>query len=243
MEASLPLLNRGVFPGDVVGEVRCFSSLLVGAGVVRQADHLLATRVGLLRYVPSQCKLWVENDQKRYLPALGDHVIGVVVDKNAEEYRLDIAGPLPATLPLLAFDGASNRNRPLLGMGALVYCRVTAAHREMETELTCKAPPGFGAPKDWVTRECVFGELQRGHVFDCAHATCCELLDAEGPLLDALAEVGPFELAVGVNGRIWVDAEEESMVVLVQAAILQSQGWSLSEIPSMVKRLAQGFSL
>ncbi|KAL1515717.1 hypothetical protein AB1Y20_002333 [Prymnesium parvum] len=238
----LPLRNRGVFPGDVLQAVDAFDSVLLGPGVFREGRELVATRAGILRWDEAHHRLWVENDQKRYIPALHDHVIGVVSDKNAEEYRLDIGAPATAVLPLLAFDGASKRNRPQLHVGSLVYCRVVVAHRDMEPEVSCKAPPGVGAAKDWVTRESVFGKLQAGHVFDCPAIVCRGLMDAQGPLLDALADVGAFELAVGVNGRVWVDAEQERMVVLVQNAILQSQGWPLAEHTRLVKTLQQSFS-
>eukprot|EP00966_Prymnesium_polylepis_P088039 2037031-Prymnesium_polylepis.1 len=238
----LPLRNRGVFPGDLLQTVAAFAAtgVHIGPGVSREADDLMATRAGVLRWDDEHHRLWVENDQRRYVAALADHVIGIVTDKNAEEYRLDIGAAAPAALPILAFDGASKRNRPQLQVGTLVYCRVVVANRDMEPEVSCKAPPGIGAAKDWVTRESVFGELQGGHVFECPQILCRELLDADGPLLDALGDVGAFELAVGVNGRVWLDAEAEAMVVMVQSAVLQSQGRHPSEHAKLVKRLAQG---
>ena len=106
--------------------------------------------------------LWVESDLKRYWPGLGDHVIGIVTDKGAEDYKLDIGASSKALLPVLAFDGASKRNRPHLAVGALVYARVVLANKDMEPEVTCAAPPGVNA-RDWVTKESVFGELSGGH--------------------------------------------------------------------------------
>ena len=240
---DLPLRNRGVFPGDLLQAVSAFQTVLIGPGVAREAEDLVATRAGILRWDAEHHRLWVENDQKRYIPALGDHVIGIVTDKNGEEYRLDVGAAAPASLPILAFDGASKRNRPQLQVGTLVYCRVVVANRDMEPEVSCKAPPGVGAAKDWVTRESVFGELTGGHVFDCPQILCRDLLDADGPLLDALGGVGAFELAVGVNGRVWLDAEHETMVVLVQSAVLQSQGRPLSEHAALVKSLSQGYGV
>ena len=87
---DLPLRDQDVFPGDLLQTVSAFSSVLLGPGVAREADDLVATRAGILRWDAEQNRLWVENEQKRYVPALEDHVIGIVTDKNAEEYRLDI---------------------------------------------------------------------------------------------------------------------------------------------------------
>ncbi len=43
----------------------------------------------------------------------------------------------PGLLPHLAFDGATKRNKPNLSVGALVYCRVAVANKDMDSELSC----------------------------------------------------------------------------------------------------------
>ena len=39
-----------------------------------------------------------------------------------------------------------------LPVGTLVYCRIVVANRDMEPEVSCKAPQGVGSAKDWVTQ-------------------------------------------------------------------------------------------
>lgn len=177
--------DRGVFPGDHLCAIGDLAQVLLGPGVARDGDFLVASRAGVLRWEAERSRLWVDNDQKRYVPALGDHVIGVVVEKHAEEYRLRVGAAALATLPTLAFDGATKRNRPHLEVGTLVYARVVLANKDMEPEVSCAAPPGVGA-KDWVTKESVFGELEGGNVFDCPQALCRELLATDSAVLDAL---------------------------------------------------------
>ena len=45
---------------------------------------------------------------------MDDSVIGVVTDKHSENFDVDIGGPFRALLPVLAFEGATRRNRPNL---------------------------------------------------------------------------------------------------------------------------------
>eukprot|EP00965_Chrysotila_dentata_P056492 1874359-Pleurochrysis_carterae.AAC.6 len=40
--------------------------------------------------------LWIEGEQKRYIPVKGDQILGVVLDKNAEDYKLDIGAAAQA---------------------------------------------------------------------------------------------------------------------------------------------------
>ena len=75
---------------------------------------------------------------KQYFPAVEDPIIATVSDKTAEAYKVHINGTQPALLPLLAFEGASKRNRPNLDIGSVVYARVVVADRYMEPEVSCK---------------------------------------------------------------------------------------------------------
>ena len=68
---------------------------------------------------------------------MGDNVIGIVIERRADDFVVDIGGPFAAVLNTLAFEGATRRNRPKLVEGDLVYARVTFAHKDTDTELTC----------------------------------------------------------------------------------------------------------
>ena len=43
-----------------------------------------------------------------------ESVIGAILEKHGENYVVDIGGPFSAALPVLAFEGATRRNRPNL---------------------------------------------------------------------------------------------------------------------------------
>ena len=252
-----PCAGRSVFPGDVLVALSFFDDapdeqsekeqqqapVTLGSGVLRDGGNLRATTIGLVRWDGVARRLWVEGAPRRYVPARGDHVIGIVVEKHAEEYRLHVGAAAPASLPVLAFDGATKRNRPHLEVGALVYARITLAHRDMEPEATCAAPPGVGA-KDWVTNESVFGELASGHVFDCPITLCRRLAGADDcPVLEAIGDLAPFELAIGANGRVWISSGSAAVIVLAQLAILQSEGVRDEDHAALVEKISTTFDL
>ena len=56
-------------------------------------------------------------------------------------------GEASASLPALAFEGATRRSRPSLRAGDAVYCRVSSAQRHVESELTCVDEAG--GPQGW----------------------------------------------------------------------------------------------
>ncbi|KAL8413299.1 hypothetical protein RB594_004785 [Gaeumannomyces avenae] len=82
--------------------------------------------------------VWVEYNGGRYVPAAGDLVVGQVHHSSADYHFVSLAPHAPnALLPVLAFEGATRKTRPVLGPGSLVYARVAMASRHMDPELEC----------------------------------------------------------------------------------------------------------
>eukprot|EP00823_Brevimastigomonas_motovehiculus_P004199 TRINITY_DN270_c0_g1_i1.p1 TRINITY_DN270_c0_g1~~TRINITY_DN270_c0_g1_i1.p1 ORF type:complete len:312 (+),score=100.98 TRINITY_DN270_c0_g1_i1:85-1020(+) len=222
-----------VFPGDVI-TLKANMKARLGIGLMQNKDTVVALKCGLLRQTGGN-KLWIDNVQKRYIPAVEDMVVGVVIEKHTENYKVDIGGPQSALLPSLAFEGASKRNRPNIAIGALVYCRVVMANKDMEPELSCTSPH---MKKDWVTGESMFGELAGGYCFKCSLSLARRLLeDEEAPVLKYLAKKIPFELAIGTNGIIWVNSGSPWGTVVISNAILNSEHLKDELVAVMVEKL------
>jgi hypothetical protein len=111
-------------------------------------------------------------------------------------FVVDIGGPTYASLPMLAFEGATRRNTPNLQVGAALYARVVKAHRDIDPELCCTDASGKAAG---------FGPLNGGYIFECSTGLARVLLSKPTcPVLEALGKSLSFEIAVGMNGRVWV---------------------------------------
>ena len=142
-------------------------------------------------------------------------VIGVIKERAGENYKVDINSPHTAILNLTSFDGATRRNRPDLRPGSLVYARMLGSHfgGELDPEISCISPPNASmGRKDWVTGLSMFGELKDGFMIHVSSGVCRQLLQRENVLLGLLGERVPFEIAVGLNGRVWVCAQESCIL-------------------------------
>lgn len=125
--------------------------------------------------------------------------------------RVDIGSAHQAQLDGLAFESATKRNRPILKVGSLVYARVSLAHKDMEPELEC-----FDAQ----TRKAEgFGELKGGFMLKCSLQLCRFLLDPRYFLLPLLGSKFPLEVAIGVNGRVWIKTPEIKQTIAVARCI------------------------
>jgi exosome complex RNA-binding protein Rrp4 len=199
----------GVLPGDAVPQAE---------GGNARAQFSGAVMDGCLR---------LHKGTHRYIPQAGDMVVGVVTDKHAEQFNVDIRAPFLAKLPVLAFEGATKANRPHLAVGTLVYCRVVFADREAEPELTCVCE---GESKSWVTGAGPFGELKKGYVFDVSVGYALALLSLDCAVVNELGKHVAYELAVGHNGRVWVAAPSIKHSIVIANAITNAEFLALDEV-------------
>ncbi|KAL3802347.1 hypothetical protein HJC23_007172 [Cyclotella cryptica] len=194
---------------------------------------------------------------------VGDRVIGIIEDQkaSADYYRVNIFGSHSALLHVLSFEGATKRNRPQLDPGCLIYCRVVKsfAGGRMDPEVSCKVGGGAGSSgitafnegdveeddggasrKDWLTNEGTYGPLQGGTSFRVSLGLARELLNPKNVVLSALDQSGiPFEIAIGVNGMVWVNSPESEYTITVLNAIQNSEVMSAEQVRGMVKMMAK----
>ncbi|CAL5398145.1 unnamed protein product [Camellia sinensis] len=246
-------VDQSVVPGDVVLDLSSMANqtIKLGGGLHQNCDAISVTKAGKLRFVKPN-KYWVESSQKRYVPCVGDNVLGIVVDSKADNFLVDIKGPALAFLPVLSFEGGTRRNipkfeivclvlRPTLRMGklkksksrvgTLIYVRVVKANTGMNPELSCTDATGKVAE---------YGPLKDGFTFESSTGLARMLLSSPTcPVLEGLGKKLSFEIAVGLNGRVWVNAEAPSTVILISNAIMNSESLSGVQQQIMVEKLLQ----
>ncbi|NP_001148820.1 exosome complex exonuclease RRP40 [Zea mays] len=233
--APSPLVDNYVVPGDVVLDLSEMNNqtIKLGAGLRQECDTIEATSAGKLRQLKPN-KYCIENSQKRYKPSVEDTVLGIVVDTKPDNFLVDIKGPNLAFLPVLSFEGGTRRNIPKFKIGTLIYARVVKANSIMNPELSCMDATGKAAK---------FGQLKDGYMFDTSTGMSRMLLSSPTcPVLEVLGKKLSFEIAVGLNGRVWVNAPAASTVILVSNAIMRSESLSGIKQRAMVENLLERLS-
>ncbi|XP_077253667.1 uncharacterized protein LOC143892715 [Tasmannia lanceolata] len=209
-------VDRVVVPGDVVLDLSSMvnQALKLGGGLRQDCDAISVTKAGILRFSKPN-KYWVESSNKRYVPCVEDTVLGIVVDSKPDNFLVDIKGPQLAVLPVLAFEGGTRRNIPKFEIGTLLYLRVVKANSGMNPELSCTDASGKASE---------FGPLKDGYMFESSTGLARMLLSS--PTCPALEELGKrlsFEIAIGLNGRVWVNASTPSTVIVVTNTIMKAE--------------------
>ncbi|XP_066856251.1 exosome complex component RRP40 [Anser cygnoides] len=202
--------------------------LLCGPGLRRCAAGLLVTKCGLLRHrqpgggggATAGGAYWVDSQQKRYVPVKGDQVIGIVTARAGDVFRLDVGGSEQASLSYLAFEGATKRNRPNVQVGDLIYGQFLVANKDMEPEMVCIDSSGRASGMG------VIGE--DGFLFKVSLGLIRKLLAPKCEIIQELSQLYPFELVLGMNGRIWVKAKTVQQTLII-VNILEACEYMTSE--------------
>jgi exosome complex component RRP40 len=145
-----------------------------------------------------------------------------------------------ATLPQLSFEAATKKTRPQLTQGSLVYARVTLANKHMDPELECVSSS--------TGKSDGLGPLTGGMLFDVSLGIARRLMMARPAeqggvvLLDEFGGQGvAFEIAVGRNGKFWVDSKSVKATIAIGRAVQETDSRQLGveEQKKLVRRLVR----
>ena len=147
-----------------------------------------------------------------------------------------LTGHMSATLPALAFEGATKRTKPTLRPGALVYARVVSCDRHAEPELSCVDPTtgkadGLGELRV-SDRDVGYATIVRVHPsFAVALLRPSSSSDEGGEeekgghtLLPVASTFFPFEAAIGLNGIVWIRADKPQHLIALQRLLTAADG-------------------
>jgi exosome complex component RRP40 len=247
-ESAVPLAvseETIAMPGEVVGTISgnppgggTRRVVRLGSGVRYHDQSLVATKAGNVRKDPGRSKVWIAGNQKRYEPVTEDAVVGIVIEKHADEYRLDIRGTDTAILPALAFEGATKRNKPALAVGSSVYCRIATASKDMDIEASCIAP---GSSQSWVSGETLYSELKGGNIVTVSTALARALRNTSSAVLAALETYMRFEVAIGANGRVWVKSDSIQNTIVLCLLIAKADEMPVDKWQAHAKQVLDKF--
>lgn len=194
-------------------------------------EEVQVCKSGILRHKQPNM-YWIDSQQRRYVPAKGESVIGIVTTKSGDVFKVDVGGSEQASLSYLAFEGATKRNRPNVQVGDLVYGQFTIANKDMEPELVCIDSCGRANGMG------VFGA--DGLLFKVSLGLVRRLLAPQSEIIKDLEKIFPFELVVGMNGRVWVKAKTVQQTLIVTNLLETSENMTSQQRQTLFKRVAEG---
>lgn len=211
---------RAVLPGDEVMRYDPETSrerIVIGPGLRWEDGTVRVAKAGLLKKMKRDL-YFVDTHQKRYVPQRREYIIGIVVKKMGDLYKVDIGASEPATISFLSFENASKKTKQQLSLGDLVYGQLIVANKHMEPELVCI---------DAYDRAMGMGVLPEGGVmFNVPLHVAREIINPGSPFLLTLSQKVKYTIVVGMNGRVWVKASRHQDMMALMNCILMLEHMS-----------------
>lgn len=175
---------RNVYPGDNIPEegIKSFGIYENKAIVLGQLSKI-------------EDLYFIKSKTNKYAPMKYDIVIGKIVLKSPDFYKVDLGG-YTGTLSTLGFVNASKKNKPDLQKGDYVLCQVLRTDGDLL--LTCNQP-GLGKVDDmhaiesWKVRVLYFNNM-----------------------LQKLGSEYTFRIAMAMNGYLWFDCDPKTQRTLLK---------------------------
>ncbi|CAI7338758.1 BEM_collapsed_G0049780.mRNA.1.CDS.1 [Saccharomyces cerevisiae] len=159
---------------------------------------------------------YIDYSSKRYIPSVNDFVIGVIIGTFSDSYKVSLQNfSSSVSLSYMAFPNASKEKQANFASGRSKCMReFVPQKKELEAEIECF---------DSITgRDAGFGILEDGMIIDVNLNFARQLLfNNDFPLLKVLAAHTKFEVAIGLNGKIWVKCEELSNTLACYRTIME----------------------
>lgn len=202
-------MSRIIIPGDsLLKGISEEDEITIGPGIYKtpKTQEIIPQQAGYLKVIEKKGNdklLFIESNSKRYIPQVNDLVVGVVTGTFGDFFKVSLQdNSQQVQLSMMAFPNASKKNRPNLKVGQAVYARISEANPEVDIEIECIDPE--------TGKEGGFGPLdESGFLFHVNLNFARELLFNKSCIfLEKLAAKYPFEIAIGINGRIWIKVGE-----------------------------------
>ncbi|MHA1616563.1 MAG: exosome complex RNA-binding protein Rrp4 [Candidatus Njordarchaeales archaeon] len=210
-----------VVPGDLVAE----GNYRIIEGAYRVGQKIFSRVVGVI-YVREKSIKIVPLEGNYYIPKVGDHVIGKIVDYNPVSWQVDIRAPYLAKLDASDFlgrplDPAKEDITRFLNVGDLIFAKVASADRASIPTLIAKGSN--------------LGKITGGKIIAISPQKVPRVVGRNQSMIKLLQELTKATIRVGDNGLIWIRAKNKQVENIVVRAIKKIE--RESHVPKLTDRI------
>jgi exosome complex component RRP4 len=188
--------KRVVLPGDKIIESMDY---LPGRNCLREGNSIYSNRVGVVYYKGRVIEVIPLSG--KYMPEVGDMVIGTVEETQHSGWIVDIDTPYKAYLPLAGvrgfIDPAKTDLSKIYGIGDLIYAEISEVTPMKDIRISMKSPK---------TRK-----FENGRVVRISPVKVPRVIGKQGSMINMIKEKTGCMISVGQNGMIWVQGEKENL--------------------------------
>lgn len=195
-------MRRIVLPGDLLSS----NPKVAGYGTYVEGDKVYARILGLFEETDNSIR--VIPLKGKYIPSVGDTVIGIVREVSANGWTLDINSPYQAFLPAAENPETKpgKRINDVLDMGDAVIAKVVNIDPRMKITVTMK---------DKICRAIRFGRIVAINP-----ARVPRVIGKKGSMIKLIKSELDVQIVVGQNGLIWLNGDRRKVAVAEEVIYL-----------------------
>ncbi|MHA1211740.1 MAG: exosome complex RNA-binding protein Rrp4 [Candidatus Heimdallarchaeota archaeon] len=207
----MPILiqdRKMVTPGEVIAE----GEYTIGQNTYRDEKKIFSKVIGLVTVKENHIS--VVSLKGKYLPRVGDLVIGKVTDASLSTWIVDILSPYPGVLRPSSsldrrFDPVKDQTRKIFDVGDIIVAKVFTFDRTRDPVLTLRDNNRSQSTP-------YLGKLNGGRIVDVSPSKIPRLIGRRGSMISTIKQYTNCRMIVGQNGRVWFKGnsfEEEYLVL------------------------------
>lgn len=193
-----------VAPGDLLAE----GDYAAGENTYKENYKVYAQKLGIADFDGKT--VYVVALKGKYVPLVGDLVVGMVIDVGLNGWSVEINAPYHANLSVNDVLGKSFGPKVealtnILRLGDIVVAKVAAFDRTRDPSLSIRGPD--------------LGQVGEGLVIDLTPSKIPRLIGKKGSMIGMLKQESGCDIVVGQNGKILIRGNQPKMIELVIKAV------------------------
>lgn len=188
-----------VLPGELLSEEK----YKAGVGTYSEDGKIFASQLGIVNFRSNFVNVIPLGG--KFIPRVGDQVIGIVMDVGPSNWLVDINSPYPAPMhiseaPWKIEFGDTGR---YLNVGDMILSRILMVDEVKHVQVTM--------------RDHGLRKLQGGQVLEISYSKVPRVIGRNGSMIQMIKNYTGCRIIVGQNGRIWLDGDFESITLAIKA--------------------------
>jgi len=141
----------------------------------------------------------------KYIPSIGDVVIGLIVDISFSNWKVDISAPYEALMHISEYPRRidSSEMSKIMRVGDLAIFKVVDVDSSMKIELALKNDQ--------------LKVLRTGRIIEVSYSKVPRVIGRAGSMINMLKSTLNINIFVGKNGRIWINGKESDEDLAVRS--------------------------
>ena len=209
-----------VVPGEVVAEGKDF---ILGPGVRREGNKIVASRVGLIHFEGKLIKLIALSG--RYIPRRDDVIIGRIKEILINGWLVDTESAYPAMLnvrdAVTEYVAKGSDLTRFFDFNDYIVCKIINVTPQMLVDVTTKGP---GLKK-----------LIGGRIIKVNPNKVPRIIGKKGSMLNMIKQATGCNIIVGQNGVIWIKSTDPKMELIAVNTIKTIE--EESHVPGLTEKI------